>query len=377
MWWASTDDGCTAHRTVRLLNRHYGTQQEFPSDTPKTAAAVAKWARAVHTEWRWLFANAKLQALGPDDLKPGGPPPRASAFHRTGCPSCFGQHCDTCHNDRSNTPVYTHLCTHTGAVLGSEEFWVVLLLDGLECGPCKTAKTNMLRLSAGISPLGLGKVGFLDCQPPDRRELCYNHLGLPAAPHAPQVRHAPGPPASAKLLHATPWPPLPRWPTGMHCTNRFRTHRFLGAWQVRAWQAGPKVDGDKGPWGHPWVLYNANEIEPHLALQLTELVIRLSHNKTTPAAEEESGLATADGSVPMRSCLLPPPVSVAAPCVCCRPLHVHNRFRTLARTLAQGLQWIRFGQKTAAAAAATAETTADVERATRAATAQLARRQRR
>lgn len=241
-------------------------------------------------------------------------------------------------------------------MLGSEEFWVVLLLDGLECGPCKTAKTNMLRLSAGISPLGLGKVGFLDCQPPDRRELCYNHLGLPAAPHAPQVRHAPGPPASAKLLHATPWPPLPRWPTGMHRTNRFRTHRFLGAWQVRAWQKGPKVAGDKGE-----VLYNANEIEPHLALQLTELVIRLSHNKTTPAAEEESGLATADGSVPMRSCLLP-------------PVHVQN-----CRTLAQGprLQWIRFGQKTAATAAATAETTADVERATRTATAQLARRQRR
>ena len=110
--------------------------------------------------------------------------------------------------------------------------------------------------------------------------------------------------------------------------------------------------GDKGE-----VLYNANEIEPHLALQLTELVIRLSHNKTTPAAEEESGLATADGSVPMRSCLLP-------------PVHVQN-----CRTLAQGprLQWIRFGQKTAA----TAETTADVERATRTATAQLARRQRR
>jgi thiol-disulfide isomerase/thioredoxin len=189
-----------SYPTVRLLNRHYGTMQEFDSSTPKTADAIAAWARAVHAEWRWLFARSQLQALTAGDFEAGG------------------------------------------VVAGSEEFWAVLLLDGLECGPCKTAKTNMLRLSAGLAPGGLGRVGFLDCQPPEHRALC-TRIGVPAPPHAPQVR---------------------------------------------GWQRGPKASGAPGE-----ALYNANELEPHLALQLIEVAIRLSHAPPpADAADAETGVAT-------------------------------------------------------------------------------------
>ena len=39
------------------------------------------------------------------------------------------------------------------AVLGSQEFWLVLVLDNKECSACKTAITNMMRLSAGLRGL--------------------------------------------------------------------------------------------------------------------------------------------------------------------------------------------------------------------------------
>jgi hypothetical protein len=40
-------------------------------------------------------------------------------------------------------------------VLASPKLWIVLFTDGLECGPCKTAQTNMMRLSAGLGQAGL------------------------------------------------------------------------------------------------------------------------------------------------------------------------------------------------------------------------------
>lgn len=67
------------------------------------------WAREIAEEWRWLFASASLPALTP--------------------------------------------ATFNATVLEDDSsLWLVLFTDGTECGPCKTAQTNMLRLSAGKRP---------------------------------------------------------------------------------------------------------------------------------------------------------------------------------------------------------------------------------
>lgn len=68
-------------------------------------AAIVSWAREIAEEWRWLFASASLPSL------------TAETFNAT--------------------------------VLEDDSLWIVLFTDGTECGPCKTAQTNMLRLSAG------------------------------------------------------------------------------------------------------------------------------------------------------------------------------------------------------------------------------------
>ena len=60
----------------------------------------------------------------------------------------------------SEAPFLTDDSFH-GEVLGSEEFWIVLFSRGMDCGECKLARTNILRLSAGVK--GLAKVGTVDC----------------------------------------------------------------------------------------------------------------------------------------------------------------------------------------------------------------------
>eukprot|EP00961_Rhodomonas_salina_P150884 2031885-Rhodomonas_salina.2 len=64
--------------------------------------------------------------------------------------------------------------------------WFIIFTDGVHCGPCRTAMTNGLRLSAGVA--GLAQVGVVDCEEPDMSDLCYTTLQLPAPPHQPQVR---------------------------------------------------------------------------------------------------------------------------------------------------------------------------------------------
>ena len=104
-------------------------------------------------------------------------------------------------------------------VSNSTALWIVLFTDGFECGPCKTAQTNMLRLAAGLD--GLARVGVVDCEPAAMHAYCQATHGMPLPPHAPQIK---------------------------------------------AWRRGPKQADDPGE-----VLYNANEVEPHLALELTEV----------------------------------------------------------------------------------------------------------
>ena len=71
-------------------------------------------------------------------------------------------------------------------VQDEERAWVVLYTDGLACAPCRTAKTNLMRLSASLRALPVG-VGYVDCEAPGNRQLCAA-TGLPAPPHAPEWR---------------------------------------------------------------------------------------------------------------------------------------------------------------------------------------------
>lgn len=86
---------------------------------------IAAWAREVAEEWRWLFAQGSLHSLSP--------------------------------------------ATFTETVYESEPLWIVLFTDGLECGPCKTAQTNMLRLSAGLKDAvdDAVAVGIVNCELPE------------------------------------------------------------------------------------------------------------------------------------------------------------------------------------------------------------------
>ena len=112
-------------------------------------------------------------------------------------------------------------------VLNSTTFWVVAFMDGMDCSACKTAKTNAMRLSASLR--GFYKdvqVGVVDCEEPEARELCYDDQQLPSRPHAPVVKG---------------------YPTGIKATN------------------------SRGE-----VLYNSNEVEPHVALEMLDHTLRMA-----------------------------------------------------------------------------------------------------
>ncbi len=112
-------------------------------------------------------------------------------------------------------------------VLNSTSFWIVSFLDGLECSSCKTTITNMLRLGAALR--GMANIGIVDCSMEESNAFCYNMQSIPKPPHAAIVK---------------------------------------------VWGKGPKNHLELSNKGE--MLYNSNEIEPHLALQITERVIRLS-----------------------------------------------------------------------------------------------------
>ena len=132
-------------------------------------------------------------------------------------------------------------------VLNSTDFWVVGFMDGLECSSCKTAVTNMLRLGAALQ--GIAKVGIVDCSIPRQHSFCYQIQNIPTPPHAAIVK---------------------------------------------AWRKGPKYD--LSPSNRGEMLYNANELEPHLALQITERAIRLalSHDMLGDNAVSANGEAAFD-----------------------------------------------------------------------------------
>jgi thiol-disulfide isomerase/thioredoxin len=162
-----------AYPTIRLISKRHGTQQEFGDAHARGVESIATWAKEIADEWKWLFSRANLTEFETEE-----------AFQQQ--------------------------------VIASSDFWIVLFSDGAECSSCKTAKTNMMRLSAGL--LSMARVGFFNCLASHEARAFCSQRDLPASPFAPQVR---------------------------------------------AFQSGAKQADDKGE-----MLYSPSEIEPHYALQL-------------------------------------------------------------------------------------------------------------
>ena len=107
--------GVKAYPTVVLINRKHGMVQHYKRLTNGDVASQVKhatdWARSIAREWRFLFSYGQVEKIS------------ASSFNEN------------------------------GTVGNSTDAWVVMFTDGLDCGPCKTAKTNLMRLAASMRGL--------------------------------------------------------------------------------------------------------------------------------------------------------------------------------------------------------------------------------
>mmetsp|Transcript_145438 Transcript_145438/g.466073 ORF Transcript_145438/g.466073 Transcript_145438/m.466073 type:complete len:797 (-) Transcript_145438:57-2447(-) len=136
--------GVTSYPTVRLINREFGTMQNFKGGLD--VEEIPKWVERVAKEWKWLFHNAKVHMdLSRSSFAPGG------------------------------------------AVADSESMWIVAFMDGLECPACKATSTNLLRLSASFRGLPV-EVGIVDCSLPEQRSFCYEEHEVPQPPHRPLTK---------------------------------------------------------------------------------------------------------------------------------------------------------------------------------------------
>ena len=110
----------------------------------------------------------------------------------------------------------------------TDHFVIVLFMDGTTCAPCRTAKTNAMRLSAGLAGSNANaSLYYFNCAASSvNRDFCVNEVRLPPSPHSPQL-----------------------WGWG------------IGNKTV---QSGGSEEGALG--GE--LLYNANEIPPHAALKV-------------------------------------------------------------------------------------------------------------
>ena len=177
----------------------HGTRQEFLGDKDNGVELVA-WAAAVAREWAWLFDRAAVTSFrDPTHFFKA----LVATAPRTGASASATAHVAGAAGNEGED-------SGTGDV---GTLWLVLFTDGVDCQPCKTAKTNLLRVSAGLFGLPAA-VGVVDCTQPTLAAFCYQAgkcLGhapgtaaeedwvaaavqllpchaLPAAPHAPVLK---------------------------------------------------------------------------------------------------------------------------------------------------------------------------------------------
>jgi thiol-disulfide isomerase/thioredoxin len=196
-----------AYPSVRVVGAGMNNDAP-PGQDLANVEAMKAWVLETAAEWRWLFSSANIAPVAGE-----------AGF--------------------------------AGAVLASPDFWLLLLIDGLDAGPSRVARTNLMRL--GASAAGRVRVGVVDCEAeePDWEAggLCAR-LGAPRPPHAPILR---------------------------------------------AFHAGNKTAADVGE-----VLFDPALIESHVALPLVEAVLRLSgagkRCKGGDAEDAEGGELMAPGA---------------------------------------------------------------------------------
>jgi hypothetical protein len=198
-----------------MLNEKWGTQQLYSKNKEKSLSSIVEWSKAVAAEWSYLFVSSHLLTF------------EASNF--------------------------------TESLLNTNDLIVVSFVDGFDCSSCKTAKTNMLRLSASLGKMAT--VAVVNCaKDEESRELCYTNQSLPRPPHS----------AMTKI-----------WP------RYFRNEKNIDGsttTNTTANRTVPIVGGE--------LLYNSNEIESHIALQIVERTVRML---MTEQEKNEKGLSTSNG----------------------------------------------------------------------------------
>ncbi len=163
-----------SYPTVRLVNRHHGMQQDLVNKPhPSVPQAeqvqlVTRWVRQVAAEWRVLFGLSKVVEMTPDQLKA----------------TLFGSGGDDDDNNGESSNGGSSSNNNNNSNINSS--WFVLFTDGTACGPCRTAKTNLMRLGAAAAGLGGVRVAVVDCT--RHRRFCTDEHQAPASPHAPFVK---------------------------------------------------------------------------------------------------------------------------------------------------------------------------------------------
>merc|ERR1712166_634562 len=128
-----------SYPTIMMLNDKWGTQQIYHKHQEKAVQPLVEWAKSVAAEWQYLFAQSNMLVL-------------------------------EAHN-------------FTTGILSTNKVTMVSFVDGFDCSSCKTAKTNMLRLSASLGHLAT--IAVVNCAKDEAsRELCYTNQSLPRPPHS-------------------------------------------------------------------------------------------------------------------------------------------------------------------------------------------------
>jgi len=256
--------GIRSYPTVLVVNEEHGTRQEYHGD--KSVDAMLPWLRRVAQEWTFLFER-------------GG-----EYLVRV-----------------TSVPHYVE------TVLESDAFTVVGFFDGLDCQSCRTAKTNFLRVAASLAVAtdgfanegqcgadggpseyeGTSKeqqrcapdfadpihrrpvIALVNCEDPIFQNLCYQ-----AQPEAAEClsRARPGADA-ANICQDLPEPP----------------HSPV----VVGFAAGPK-DLAGTYLGEP--LYNSNQLEQHLALEILERTLRLALADPRRSADGKKSVGVGGGA---------------------------------------------------------------------------------
>lgn len=184
--------GVKEYPTLVLLNRESGMLQRFPKNTDfRDPKVIVEWAQSIAAEWRFLLSRSNVIMTNASSLQD---------------------------------------------ILNTTDMVLTLFTDGVECMPCKTARTNLMRLSASLASFPL-RTAVIDCEQPENAELCYTEHGLPPSPHRP----------------------------------------VLKAWPRLAKLGGPRGLGEQ--------MYDVSLLESHIALELLERALRLS---LAPEASEDA-----------------------------------------------------------------------------------------